>query len=161
MSRSLSEHSREKLAVEIAALQSLDVAQLRARWRTLYASEAPPRMSHDLLLRAVAYRLQERVLGGVRPTTRRLFQRIAADAQARRSLKLKPVPALEPGAVLIREWGGVRYKVVVLESGFSLRGQCYRSLSQVARQITGSQWSGPLFFGLRKRTKAEAGNGAH
>jgi len=161
MRRAFSEHKREKLAVEIAALQSLDAAQLKARWLALYATEAPSRFSRDLLLRAVAYRTQERVLGGLKPTTRRLFQRIAADAHERRPLKLTPVPALEPGAVLIREWGGVRYKVVVLESGFSLRGQCYHSLSQVARQITGSHWSGPLFFGLRKRTKAEAGNGAH
>jgi len=161
MSRSFSEHGRGKLASEIAALQSLDVAQLRARWRTLYQTEAPSRFSRDLLRRAVAYRLQERALGGLKPTTRRLFQRIAADAHARRPLKLTPVRELEPGAVLIREWGGVKYKVVVLESGFSLRGQRYRSLSQVARLITGSHWSGPLFFGLKNRPKAEAGNGTH
>ena len=161
MSRSFSEHKREKLARDISALQALDVAQLRARWRALYTTEAPERSSHDLLRRAVAYRLQERALGGLKSTTRRLFHHIAADAQARRPLKLiTPVRKLE-GAVLIREWGGVKYKVVVLESGFSLRGQRYRSLSQVARQITGSHWSGPLFFGLKNRTKVEAGNGTH
>jgi hypothetical protein len=161
MSRSFTEHKREKLALDIAALQTLDVAQLRARWRALYTTEAPRRSSHDLLLRAVAYRLQERALGGLKSTTRRLFQRIAADAQARRPLKLTPVRKLEAGTVLIREWGGVKYKVVVLESGFSLRGQRYRSLSQVARQITASHWSGPLFFGLKNLTKVEAGNGTH
>jgi hypothetical protein len=80
MSRSFSAHGRGKLASEIAALQSLDVAQLRARWRTLYQSEAPSRFSRELLTRAVAYRLQERALGGLKPTTRRLFQRIAADS---------------------------------------------------------------------------------
>ena len=67
---------------------------------------------------------------------------------------------LEPGGVLIREWGGVKHKVVVLENGFSFRSQRYGSLSAVALQITGSHWSGPLFFGLKKRTKAEAGDGA-
>ena len=160
MSRSLSEREREKLTGEIARLQSLDVEQLKARWRTLYQSEAPTRFSRDLLLRAVAYRLQERALGGLKPATRRLFQRVAADAHARRPLKLKPLRRLEVGAVLIREWGGVKYKVVVLENGFSFRSQCYGSLSAVARQITGSHWSGPLFFGLKNRTKAEAGDGA-
>ena len=161
MSRSLSEREREKLAGEIAALQSLDVEQLKTRWRTLYGTEGPSRFSRDLLMRAVAYRMQERALGGLKLTTRRLFQRIAADAHARRPLKLAPVRTLEPGAVLIREWGGVKHKVVVLESGFSFRGKRYRSLSEVARHITGSRWSGPLFFGLKGRTKTEAGDGAH
>ena len=160
MSRSLSEREREKLTGEIAGLQSLDLEQLKARWRTLYQTEAPTRFSRDLLMRAVAYRLQERALGGLKPATRRLFQRIAADAHARRPLKLKPLRRLEPGAVLIRQWGGVKHKIVVLGNGFSFRSQCYGSLSAVARQITGSHWSGPLFFGLKNRTKAEAGDGA-
>ena len=75
MSRSLSEREREQLAGEIAALQSLDVEQLKARWRTLYLREAPARFSRDLLMGAVAYRLQEQALGGLKPATRRLFQR--------------------------------------------------------------------------------------
>ncbi len=160
MSRSLSEREREKLTGEIAALQSLNVEQLKARWRTLYQTEAPIRFSRDLLLRAVAYRLQERALGGLKPATRRLLQRVAAAAHARRPLKLKPLCRLEAGAVLIREWGGVKYKVVVLENGFSFRSNRYGSLSAVARQITGSHWSGPLFFGLKTRPKAEADDGA-
>jgi len=155
MSRSLSEREREKLTGEIAGLQSLDVEQLKARWRTAYQTEAPTRFSRDLLMRAVAYRLQERALGGLKPATRRLLQRVAAAAHARRPLKLKPLRTLEPGAVLIREWGGVKYKVVVLGNGFSFRSQRYGSLSAVARQITGSHWSGPLFFGLKTRPKAE------
>jgi hypothetical protein len=161
MDRSVSEREREKLAGEIAGLQSLDVEQLKGRWRTLYQTEAPARFSRDLLIGAVAYRMQERALGGLKPATRRLFQRVAADAHARRPLRLAPVRKLEPGAVLIREWGGVKHQVVVLESGFSFRGQRYRSLSEVARLITGSRWSGPLFFGLKNRTKAEAGDGAY
>ena len=159
MSRSLSGPERERLAAEIATLQSLDVTRLKRRWRTLYGSEAPRRFSRDLLMRAVAYRLQERALGGLRPTTRRLFQRVAAAAHARRPLKLAPLRSLEPGAVLIREWNGIKHRVAVRENGFSFRGQHYRSLSAVARLITGSRWSGPLFFGLRSRPRAEAGDG--
>jgi hypothetical protein len=160
MSRSLSEPERERLAAEIATLQSLNVEQLKAGWRTLYQNEAPSRFSRDLLRRAVAYRIQERALGGVKPATRRLFQQVAADAHARRPLKLAPLRRLEPGAVLIREWHGVKHKVAVRENGFSFRGQHYRSLSAVARLITGSRWSGPLFFGLKHRTKAEGDDGA-
>jgi hypothetical protein len=133
---------------------------LKVRWRTVYQTEAPIRFSRELLMRAVAYRLQERVLGGLKAATRPLFQRVAAAAHARRPLKLKPLRMLEPGALLIHEWGGVKYKVVVLENGFSFRSQRYGSLSAVARQITGSHWSGPLFFGLKNRTQAEAGDGA-
>ena len=63
-------------------------------------------------------------------------------------------------AVLIREWGGIKHQVVVLEQSFSYRGKHYRSLSEVARLITGSRWSGPLFFGLKPHAQREAGNGA-
>jgi hypothetical protein len=160
MVRWLSERERERLAGEIAGLRSLDIEQLKSRWRTLYGSDAPARFSRDLLIRAIAYRCQERVLGGLNPPTRRLFERVAADAQARRPLKLAPVRQLEPGAVLIREWGGVKHQVLVLESGFSYGGKHYRSLSEVARLITGSRWSGPLFFGLKRRAPQEAANGA-
>jgi hypothetical protein len=83
MSRSLSEHERVKLAGEIAGLQSLDVEPLKGRWRTLGLTEAPVRFSPDLLIRAVAYPLQERALGGLKRATRRLFQRVAADARVR------------------------------------------------------------------------------
>ena len=160
MVRSLSGRAREKLAGEITALQSLDVGQLKLRWRRLYGREAPARFSRDLLVRAIAYRLQERVLGGLNAATCRLFERVAADARARRPFKLAPVRRLEPGAVLIREWGGPKHQVVVLAKGFNYGGKYYRSLSKVARLITGSRWSGPLFFGLKQRTKAEAGDGA-
>src|SRR5437868_14771844 len=91
MSRSLSEPKRESLAAEIAGLQSLDVTRLKTRWRTLYGREAPARFSRELLIRAVAYRLQERALGGLKPATRRMFQRVAADAHSRRPLKLAPL----------------------------------------------------------------------
>jgi Protein of unknown function (DUF2924) len=130
MSRSLSENEREKLAGQIAALESTNVGQLKSRWRALYETQAPARFSRDLLIAAVAYRMQERALGGLKPATRRLLQRVAADAHARRPLKLVPLRTLESGAVLIREWNGVRYKVVVGQDGFSFRSQHYRSHCQ-------------------------------
>jgi DUF2924 family protein len=153
MSRLLSEPERERLAAEIATLRSLDVTRLKTCWRTLYGSAAPARFSRDLLMRAVAYRMQEQALGGLKPTTRRLFQRVAADAHGRRPLKILAQGTPQPGAILIREWNGVKYQVVVREDGFSFRGRHYRSLSAVARLITASRWSGPVFFGLKERTK--------
>ena len=160
MLRRASEKEREKLAAELAGLESLDTPQLRARWKTLYETEAPPRFSRDLLMRAVAYQMQERVLGGLKPATHRLLERIAEDARARRPIKVSPARKLQSGAILIREWGGTKHQVTVLESGVVFRGKRYRSLSEVARVITGSRWSGPLFFGLRASPKEETADGA-
>jgi hypothetical protein len=151
MMRASSERERARLAEQIAGLQSLNLEQLKSRWRNLYESQAPTRFSQDLLERAIAYRIQERALGGLSTATRRIFERVAADAQARRPLKLTSVRQLEPGAVLIRERGGIKHQVTVLERGFSYSGKHYHSLSEVARLITGSRWSGPLFFGLKLR----------
>ena len=148
------------LYAEIDALRSETTLQLRQRWKALYGTEPPPRASRDLLTRAVAYRLQERALGGLSASTRRLLERIADAAAGRRPTR-PTHRKLHPGAILLRHWGGVQHQVTVLQSGVQFRGKQYRSLSEVARIITGSRWSGPLFFGLRTRSREEvAGDGA-
>src|SRR6202795_1722630 len=157
--RNVSDKEREKLSAEIAGLESLDLHQLRAQWKLLYEIEAPPHLSRDWLKRAVAYRIQENVLGGLKPATRRLLERVAEDARVRKPSKVIPMRKVGPNTILIREWGGTRHEVTVVEDGVMFRGKRYRSLSQVARMITGSQWSGPLFFGLKAPAK-EVGNGA-
>jgi hypothetical protein len=158
--RKISDKDRAKLLAEIAGLESLDLSQLRAQWKLLYEIEAPPHLSRDWLRRAVAYRIQENVLGGLKPATRRLLERVAEDARVRKPIRVVPPRSVGPNSILIREWGGTRHEVRVLENGAMFRGKRYRSLSEVARVITGSRWSGPLFFGLRAPAK-EAGNGAH
>jgi len=160
MTRNVPDMERQKLSAEIALLESLDVDQLRARWKIVYETKAPTRFSRDLLMRAVAYRMQERVLGGLKPATRRLFERASQDARAQRPIRVAPVRKLAPGALLIREWGGAKHQVTVLERGVMFRGKPYRSLSEVARVITSNRWSGPLFFGLKARLKEVSGNGA-
>jgi hypothetical protein len=157
--RNVSDKEREKLSTEIVGCESLDLNQLRVRWKLLYETEAPPHLSRDFLRRAVAYRMQENVLGGLKPATRRLLRRVAEDARLRKPIKVVPTRKVGPDAILIREWGGTRHEVTVLENGAMFRGKRYRSLSQVARAITGSHWSGPLFFGLKASAK-EASNGA-
>ena len=157
--RNVSNKEREKLSAEIAGLESLDLHQLRIRWKLLYEIEAPPHLSRDWLRRAVAYRMQENVLGGLKPATRRLLNRVSEDARTSKRSKVVTTRKVGPNTILIREWGGTRHEVTVVENGAMFRGKRYRSLSHVARVITGSQWSGPLFFGLRAPAK-EAGNGA-
>ena len=137
------------MAHEIAALRQATPADLKERWRALYRTEPPRRISRDLLIRALAYRIQEKALGGLKPSTRRLLAKVAADASARRPIEVAPEPDLKPGTVLLREWHGTQHQVIVREDGIVFQGKQYKSLSQVAYRITGTKWSGPRFFGLK------------
>jgi len=141
--------SAETLSAEIAGLVGLSREQLQARWRELYRTEPPRKIGRDLLIRAIAYRLQENVYGGLKPATRRVLAKVAADASARRPIRVAPERTLKPGTVLLREWHGVQHQVTVLGSAIMFQKKQYKSLSEVAREITGSRWSGPRFFGLR------------
>ncbi len=141
----------------LANLGSLDRNALRERWKACFASEPPPRTGRWLMIAAAAYTLQERTSGRLRASTRRLLTRIAEDASAHQPLTT-PRRKTTPGTVLLREWHGVTHRVTVLDDGVLFRGKRYRSLSRVAREITGIGWSGPLFFGLRSAVK-ESSNG--
>ncbi len=137
------------LANALASLPTLDREELLERWRALYAKPAPPHISRPILIRAIAYRMQEQVFGGLKPATRRLLQRVAEEIRAGRPITSVPSPTLKPGTRLLREWNGTTHEVIVLEDGVLFRGKHHRSLSEVARLITGSRWSGPRFFGLK------------
>jgi Protein of unknown function (DUF2924) len=104
------------------------------------------------MVRAIAYRLQERRFGGLKPSTQRLLDRACEDPQGADAKIVRKARA-SAGTVLIREWGGVSHRVTVLHHGVVYRGRRYRSLSEVAGVITGARWSGPLFFGLKRRVE--------
>jgi len=146
----------ERIEAEIELLPSLSAKQLDERWRELYGTERPPRLYGALLIGILAYRLQEKTLGGIKPATRRLLRQVAGLPDERRALDALTKPRLKPGAVLLREWHGTTHRVTVLENGYDYRGQPFKSLSEVARRITGSRWSGPLFFGLKNREQSDA-----
>ncbi len=151
----------EALARQLAELDSASTAELRARWERAHKHPAPKRASRDLLLRLVAYHLQEQAEGGLSKATRRRLAKLAElNGENREPISPHSV-RLKPGSRLIREWRGKVHRVTVLDDGFDYRGTRYASLSQIARTITGARWSGPRFFGLRKtgsQTK-EATNG--
>jgi hypothetical protein len=138
----------------LSRLPTLDIGELRQQWRGLYKTQAPPNLSRELLLRAVAYRMQEVALGGLRPTRQRQFRQMAQRFKQTGAAYTLPRPELEPGTRLMREWRGRTYDVVVLDDGFSWQNTRYRSLSAIARKITGTAWSGPLFFGLKPNRPA-------
>lgn len=133
----------ERITQEVRALEALDLHSLRDEWRKRYGE--PPKMrSRELLARLLAWRIQADALGGLDPTTIRLLK---AD-------RLPPAkPRLEAGTRLSREWQGRRHDVDVLDKGFRYAGADYRSLSEVARVITGTRWNGLRFFGLRDTAK--------
>lgn len=137
------------LASALASLPTLDREELLERWRTLYGKPAPSHISRPILVRAIAYRMQEQVFGGLKPATRRLLQRVAEEIRAGKPISSVQSPTLKPGIRLLREWNGTTHEVIVLEDGVLFRGKRHRSLSEVARLITGSRWSGPRFFGLK------------
>jgi hypothetical protein len=130
-------------------LPSLDIGELRQQWRSLYKTQAPVNLSRELLLRAVAYQMQEVALGGLRPARQRQLRQMAQQFKQTGAANAPPRPELKPGTRLMREWQGRTYDVLVLNDGFSWQNTQYRSLSALARKITGTAWSGPLFFGLK------------
>ena len=137
--------SREALS----RLPNLDIRELREEWRVLYKGDVSPHLSRELLIRALAYRLQEVALGGLRLELQRQLRQIAAELKQTGGAAKRFRPQLKPGARLMREWQGRTYEVVVLDDGFSWQGTRCNSLSAIARKITGTAWSGPLFFGLK------------
>jgi hypothetical protein len=149
----------QKLTTEIGGLAMLSNNELKVRGRAVYGTAAPTRMKRDLLRYAVAYRMQECALGGLKPSTHRLFEHVADDAGARRHVKVTPTCKVQAGAVLLRKWGGVNHQVTVLENGVLFCGERHRSLSEVVRVITGRSWSGPLFFGLKAQARAAPADG--
>jgi len=138
------------LIEKIAQLQKLPTRDLRDLWGEAFGAPPPKRLSRDLLLRALAYRVQEQALGGLRLVTGRRLARAAQDLRSERGPAAGPV-VIKPGTRLLREWQGAMHEVMVLENGVRYRGETWRSLSAVAREITGARWSGPRFFGLKER----------
>jgi hypothetical protein len=133
------------LSLEIAHLRGLDLDGLRARWRSLTGHAAPPHLPKTLLLRVLAHRVQAAALGDLDPATARLLDRTASDGRSGVGTAV-PVPdsvGMRPGTVLVREWEGEPQRVMVLADRFAWNGTTYRSLSQVARAITGDalEWA--------------------
>jgi hypothetical protein len=138
------------LASELAGLSRLDHEALLAKWRIVYGTEPPYRIRNNFLIRAIAYRLQEQALGGLKPATRRHLEKLLQENREGQKISM-PVVSIKPGARLIREWHGVTHEVVMTEEGILFKGKRYKSLSEVACEITGAKWSGPRFFGLKER----------
>jgi hypothetical protein len=152
--------SVDKRAIEreLDRVRSLGLEELRLEWRQLFHSD-PPKISRDLLVLGVGYRLQEIEHGGLGKATHRKIQTMAK--ALRKTGRVGPTASLslKPGARLIREWHGHTHTITITEDGFEYAGTSYTSLSQIAKKITGAHWSGPRFFGLLAASADRAGRG--
>lgn len=131
-------------------LNSLDNAVLCALWTEHFNQPPPVRARKSLLVDCLAYRIQEQAFGGLALSTRTRLKKLANDVADGKKPALLFQPTIKPGTRLIRAWGGQTHEVAVLDEGFIYRDQRYANLSEIARVITGTRWSGPLFFGLRQ-----------
>ena len=139
---------------QIDSLNRMSMDQLRKRWSDLFGTDSG-RLSRSDLVRRLAYRIQELVFGSLSREARRRLQELAADASGANPPKprRRQAASLQTGTRLLRDWHGEQYEVIVQDDGFLHDGQKYRSLSAVARAITGSYWSGNRFFGLSPAVK--------
>ena len=138
-------------------LLTLTSAQLRHEWQRLYRTSPPRRLSRDLLQRAIAHKIQEQAYGGLSQAARRRLQTLARAMAQEGDVALKTSPGQKAGARLVRQWRGENHCVLVLDDGFLYQDQRYRSLTAIARVITGSHWSGPRFFGLGAQARTNSG----
>lgn len=148
----MSPQSDIKIEAEIDRIRSLSVDEIRALWRHTFKSPPPVALGKDMLGRMICHRIQEKALGGLSRASVRLLTDIgrgkAATEVGRRRLK--------PGTILVREYQGERHSVVVASDGFVWREETYASLSIIAGVITGTNWNGPRFFGLRLKKAVRA-----
>lgn len=132
---------------QITALSGMDIVTLKATWRDLYKTE-PPKFNRANIERRLAYRIQEIAYGGLPAEVKTQITQMRRQMEAGTRQKDNSGPP--PGTVLVREYQGIEHRVTALEGGFEYQGRRYSSLSVIARAITGTQWSGPLFFGLKR-----------
>lgn len=142
------------LVEQMALLEDVDFVALRDQWRRVFRGPAPD-LPADLMRRAIAWRLQERVSGGLSLGTIRTIASLQARVVKAGGAVVPVSPVLKPGTKLVREWHGRTCIVLVCDDGFAFENRRYRSLTQIAREITGVAWSGPRFFGLVTRGRKD------
>jgi hypothetical protein len=149
--------THEPILARLAALKAMSVKDLKTEWQALFDAPAPNN-SRTFLESRLAYRIQELTYGGPDKQTRRLLDLLADEVEGTLTRKAQIADPRNPvvGTKLIREWDGTAHTVTVLKDGFDWGGQRYKSLSAVARAITGTRWNGYRFFGLRERKRGEA-----
>jgi len=148
------ERDEAALEAEIARLPDLGHDELRKRWKLLFGHPAPKSLRRKFMARAVAYQMQVAAYGGLSAATKRRLREIAiAISNGDRTGVFSGVQ-IKPGTQLIRQWQSTTHTVMVLDEGFALDGRTYKSLSAIAKAITGTNWNGYAFFGIKRAARA-------
>jgi len=148
------ERTRNSVLRQMAVLQSMSLHQLREKWLDLYGGE-PPQYKKQFLIKRLAYRIQELFYGGLSEQAKTHLRQAAlndpvATVNRRIPEERKTNETILPGTRLVRTWNDRRYEVIARSEGFEYDGRIFKSLSAVAREITGTRWNGKVFFGLKK-----------
>jgi hypothetical protein len=139
------------LADRISALPALNKVQLLVLWHENFTKSPPPKLRKELMVPILAYRMQEKEHGGLSHSARKRLREIAKSINSEKRPQKELPPNSEKGTRLLRSWHGEIHEVIVTDIGYVYRGGAFSSLSKIAREITGTQWSGPLFFGTKKK----------
>ena len=140
---------------QIAEIERMSLTELREAWLKRFGKEAPKLKGRDLLVRVLAFRLQADVFGDHSPAVKRKLAHLASVLAKDPRVQLFPTPTLKPGIVLTREYKGIVHRVMVQTEGYLYAERTYSSLTDIARTITGSNWSGPRFFGIEQRVRQQ------
>jgi hypothetical protein len=146
----------DTVLVRIAALKAMPIPKLKQQWRDLFETEPPP-YNHRFLEHRLSYRIQELVYGGLKPETLKRLRALGEELDGGDPVRRRQPADGRPiaGTRLIREYQGVEYCVTVRDKDFEYQGRPFKSLSAIARDITGTRWNGLLFFGLKNRRGSE------
>jgi|SRR4029077_10552211 hypothetical protein len=148
---------RTDISNQVSRLRTLSRHELLDLWRDVYGRVAPSAIRREVLVPFLAYKIQENAYGGLKPATRAELRRMARALERNPSSKPHIRPRIKPGTRLFRQWRGQMHEVFVTESGYEYRGVGYRSLSEIARKVTGARWSGPAFFRLKNVNSVPGG----
>ena len=144
------------ISQRLVSLPNLSKLALCELWQQLFKKAPPPLIRKDLMLRVVAHRLQEQESGGLSDASCRRLRQLASTFEADPNADVSTRPPVQPGTRLVRQWKEQVHVVEVEAKGYEYRGSRYGSLSEIARRITGTRWSGPLFFGLKGKQSKES-----
>jgi hypothetical protein len=138
---------------QIASLPTMSKAELHSIWAQNFSQAPPPSMRRGLMIPVLAYRIQEREFGGLSNAARKTLRDIAKTIDIKKETRGRGSSDLDRGTRLVRSWKGMVHEVEVSNGSFSYRGKQFGNLSQIAHEITGTRWSGPLFFGTKEKIK--------
>jgi len=147
---------KPSLNQQLAALPKMEREALQGLWERLFLKPPNPSLRREVLIPIIAYRLQEMAFGGLKGSVERQLSALAQDGPQGRKLLEGLTLRHKAGTRFVREWQAKLHEVSVLPEGYEYSGHIYRSLSEIARKITGTRWSGPAFFGLKRRGKERA-----